>query len=193
MSDGDAPRVLYLALCMVLVLSSLVGMRLPLTKVAKMVLAWIAIFGAFFIIFAFRSEFTDFGHRLRAELTGAPVEQGAEIRVPVADDGHFWVSGQVNGSEMRFLVDSGASTTTISEAAARSASVEPRDSDFISTANGTAQVSRGYADRLQVGSIERLDFPLLINPNDDTNVLGMNFLSALTSWRVEGNYLVLKP
>jgi predicted aspartyl protease len=30
-----------------------------------------------------------------------------------------------------------------------------------------------------------------INDRDETNVLGMNFLSTLSGWRVEGNYLVL--
>jgi aspartyl protease family protein len=192
-SDGDAPRVLYLVLCIVLVASSLVGMRLPVAKAAKMVLAWVAIFGVFFMIFAFRGEFSALGQRLRAEATGTPVDNGAEIRIPMSDDGHFWVSGEVNDTQVRFLVDSGASTTTISQEAARAASINPRDSGYISTANGTAQVGRGYADELRIGSIERLEFPLLINPNDDTSVLGMNFLSSLTGWRVEGNYLVLRP
>jgi aspartyl protease family protein len=192
MSDGDAPRVLYLVLCIVLVASSLVGMRLPIAKAAKMVLAWVAIFGLFFMIFAFRGEFSALGQRLRAEATGTPVDDGAEIRVPMSDDGHFWVSGQVNDAQVRFLVDSGASTTTISQDSARAAGVVPRDSGYISTANGTVQVGRGYADRLRVGSIERLEFPLLINPHDDTSVLGMNFLSSLNGWRVEGNDLVLR-
>jgi aspartyl protease family protein len=193
MTGGDAPRVLYLALCIVLVLSSLVGMRLPLAKVAKMALAWVAIFGVFFMLFALRGEFSALGQRLRAEATGAPMENGSEIRIPIADDGHFWVSGTVNGREGRFLVDSGASVTTITEALAGEAGVKSLDRGIISTANGQAEVSRGYAGRLQVASIERTEFPVLINRNDDTNVLGMNFLSSLSSWRVERNYLVLRP
>ena len=31
------------------------------------------------------------------------------------------------------------------------------------------------------------------NENDDTNLLGMNLLSSLQGWRVEGTYLVLQP
>ena len=193
MSESDTPRVIYLVLMIVLVASSLVGMRLPIAKVAKMALAWVAVFGFFFMIFAFRGEFRQLGQRLRAELTGAPLEAGAEIRIAMAEDGHFWVTGQVNGTSARFLVDSGASTTTISQAVARSSKVEPRGTGLISTANGTVQVARGSAGRIEVGSIERTDFAVLINPNDDTNVLGMNFLSSLRSWRVEGNYLVLRP
>jgi aspartyl protease family protein len=49
------------------------------------------------------------------------------------------------------------------------------------------------ADRLQVGSIERTDFPVDVSGQEDLNLLGMNFLRSLQSWRVEGNYLVLQP
>ena len=193
MSELDTPRVFYLAILIVFVASSLIGMRLPIAKVAKMLLAWAAIFGVFFIIFAFRGEFASLGQRLRAEATGTPLQQGEEIRVPMAEDGHFWATGTVNGHEIRFLVDSGASVTTISADSAQQAGVEGRDRGYISTANGRAEVSRGYAGRLQVASIERTDFLVLINANDDTNVLGMNFLSSLDNWRVEGTYLVLRP
>ena len=191
MSEGDAPRLLYLVLLIVLVASSLVGMRLPLAKTLKMLLAWVAIFGIFFMLFAFRGEFSSLGQRLRAEATGAPIEQGAEIRVPMAEDGHFWVNAELNGKTARFLVDSGASVTTISANLAREAGVEGQQAGMISTANGPARVERGRVDQLRVISIERPGFTVLINSNDDTNVLGMNFLSSLTSWRVERNYLVL--
>ena len=50
-----------------------------------------------------------------------------------------------------------------------------------------------YAQGDQVGEIARSELPVLVNANDGTNVIGMNFLSSLQSWRVEGNYLVMKP
>lgn len=193
MNEGDAPRVFYLALLIVMVTSSLIGMRLPFGKMAKMALAWAAVFGGFFILFAFRGEFVSLGQRLRAEATGAPLQDGAEVRIPMSEDGHFWIEAKVNGTAARFLVDSGASVTTIAQPVAAAAGVQGSGSGYISTANGPARVANGTAGRLQVASIERTDFPVLINRNDDTNVLGMNFLSSLESWRVERNYLVLVP
>ena len=50
---------------------------------------------------------------LRAEATGTPVAQGETIRIPMAIDGHFWVEGRINGEPVKFLVDSGATMTTI--------------------------------------------------------------------------------
>jgi aspartyl protease family protein len=52
---------------------------------------------------------------------------------------------------------------------------------------------QSYADRLQIGSIERTDFPVDVSEQEGSNLLGMNFLRSLQGWRVEGNYLVLQP
>jgi len=192
--DDTAPNALYLALLLVLVGSSLIGMRLPLAKALKMALAWVAIFGVVFILFAFRHDFSSLGQRLRAEATGAPIEQGEELRIPIADDGHFWVEAAVNDHRARFLVDSGASITTISRATAEEAGVEVSSTQAqVSTANGVVRMNRARLERLRIGGIERSDLGVFVNNSDDTNVLGMNFLSSLSSWRVEGNYLVLRP
>jgi aspartyl protease family protein len=44
---------------------------------------------------------------------------------------------------------------------------------------------------MRVGSIERRNFALHVTESDDLNVLGMNFLSSLDRWGVEGRWLVL--
>ena len=194
MTGDDAPHALYLMLLLVLVGSSLVGMRLPIGKVFKMVLAWVAIFGIGFALFAFRDDFRTLGNRLRAEATGAPIADGKELRIPIAEDGHFWVEASVNSHAARFMVDSGASLTTISDRTAAAASVTTTNRTMpIATANGVVRMRRAYADSFSVGPIVRSDFAVNINARDSTNVLGMNFLSSLSGWRVEGNYLVLKP
>ena len=192
---GDnGPSLVYYILAIVLVGSSLIGMRLPIAKAAKMVLAWVAIFAGVFVLFSFRGEFSALGDRLYASAFGTPLESGGELRIPMAEDGHFWVRGSVNGESVRFLVDSGASTTTLSAETAREAGVSATNRQvMVSTANGRVIMSRAYIDRLEVGSIERSEFPIDINPQDATNILGMNFLSSLNGWRVERGDLVLKP
>jgi len=191
--SGEGPNLLLLIVMLVFVASSLVGMRLPIAKAAKMVLAWVAIFAAGFAIFAFRDDFSSIGQRLRAEATGAPMVEGGEMRIPVSEDGHFWVAAQVNGEEARFLVDSGASITTLSAQTARSAGLQPgMRVTMVETANGVVRMRRARADRFQLGPIEREGFAVNINERDSVNALGMNFLSTLSSWGVEGNYLVLR-
>jgi aspartyl protease family protein len=192
--EERGPYIVYYVIAAVFVASSLIGMRQPVGKTLKMVLAWVAIFGVGFILFSFRSEFSGLGQRLKAEAMGSPIQDGEQVRIPIADDGHFWVSAKLNGRDVRFMVDSGASITTVSRDTAVAAGMPiGNEHVIVNTANGPARATKGYAGRLQIGSIARTDFPVDINENDDTNLLGMNFLSTLQSWRVEGTYLVLQP
>lgn len=196
MNDGQAPNALYLLLCIVLVASSLIGMRLTATKALKMLLAWIAIFGVAFALFAFRNDFSALGQRLKDEAVGpvAIESAGGELRLPVQGDGHFWVDAEVNGTPVRFLVDSGASVTTISQDIADAAGIETgMRVAMVETANGTVQMHKAQAESLKVGSIRLSDFPVLVAPQKGLNVLGMNFLSSLESWGVQGRTLVLQP
>jgi len=194
--DDKAANTIYLLLLLMLMGSSLVGMRISAGKAMKHGLAWVAIFAGVFALFAFRGEFGALGARLKSEVTGStePVVVGRTLRVPKRDDGHFWVDARVNGKPVRFLVDSGATTTTLGGDVAEAAGLEPgMRGDFVETANGTVFMPRVRAELLEIGTIRRTDFPVNINPGDDTSVLGMNYLSSLTSWGVQGNELVLTP
>ena len=194
MDGGKVSDGFYLLICLVVVIGSLASMKLPLGKMAKMAAAWVAIFGLTFALISFRGEFSALGSRLKSEAIGTPVVAGGELRIPMADDGHFWVDANVNGREAPFLVDSGASVTTISRDTANRAGIETGIRvEFVETANGTVRMRPARAERFEVGPIARSDFGIQVNDHDDVNVLGMNFLSSLGGWRVEGRYLILRP
>src|SRR5262249_46030238 len=103
----------YILMAVMLVLGTLMSRREPLARQMTMVLAWVSIFVAGFILLTFRDNFGWIAQRLKAEALGTPVIQGKETRIPMAIDGHFWVQGRVNGVPVKFLVDSGATMTTI--------------------------------------------------------------------------------
>jgi aspartyl protease family protein len=183
----------YILMALMLVVGSLMARREPAAQMMKMAGAWIVIFAAGFILFTFRDNLGWVAQRLKAEAVGTPVEQGRETRIPMAIDGHFWVEAELNGRPVKFLIDSGATMTTIDrETAARTGvEVSPRRDQFVRTGNGIIRVSSGRAGEIQVGGIARRDVGLQIADNDDLNVLGMNFLSSLSRWGVEGRWLVL--
>src|SRR3982750_84826 len=143
----------YILMAVMLVLGSLMARREPAAKLITMALAWIAIFGAGFILFTFRDNFSWVTQRLKAEALGTPVQQGRETRIPMAIDGHFWVNATLNGRDVKFLVDSGATTTTIDRDTAKAAGVEisSRRDQFVRTGNGIVRVASGRADELIVG------------------------------------------
>ena len=185
----------YLLMALMLVLGALMTRREPIAKLLTMALAWVAIFAAGFVLFTFRDDFGWVVQRLRAEATGEPVAQGREIRIPMAIDGHFWIGGELNGVRVKFLVDSGATMTTIGRDTAERAGVQvsARPDQIVRTGNGLIRVSSGRAESLTIGPIERRDLAMHVADNADLNVLGMNFLSSLQRWGVEGRWLVLVP
>lgn len=184
---------LYLLMAAMLVLGSLMARREPAAKMLTMALAWIAIFAAGFVLFTFRDNFGWVAQRLKAEAIGTPVQQGVETRIPMAIDGHFWVTAKVNGKDVKFLVDSGATMTTIDRNTAKAAGVpvSAHPDQYVRTGNGIIRVSTGRVADLEIGAIKREDVGIQVADNDDLNVLGMNFLSSLSRWGVEGRWLVM--
>lgn len=130
---------------------------------------------------------------------GLPAQSvtGGETRIEMANDGHFWLDASVNGEWRRFLVDTGATVTAISESTAIAAGVPQkslRPTVLMRTANGTIQAELATIDELRLGNIVARDLDTVIAPQlGETNVLGMNLLSRLASWRVEGRTLILVP
>ena len=185
----------YILMAIMLVLGTLMSRRERPARMLTMMLAWISIFGGGFVLFTFRDDLGYVGQRLRAEATGQPVKQGREIRIPMSIDGHFWVDGVVNGKKVKFLVDSGATMTTIGRETAAEVGVKasPTRNQIVRTGNGFIRVATGSARTLEVGDIERENLALHVADDDDLNVLGMNFLSSLQRWGVEGRWLILVP
>ena len=186
---------LYLLMAVMLMLGMLMTRREPAARLITYGLAWVAVFASGFILLAFRDNLGWVAQRLRAEADGTPISEGREMRIPMAIDGHFWVQARLNGEKVKFLIDSGATMTTIDrETAARAGvAVSERRDQFVRTGNGIIRVSSARADELEVGGIVRRDVGLQVADNDDLNVLGMNFLSSLRSWGVQGRWLVLVP
>lgn len=122
---------------------------------------------------------------------------GRELHVAMAPDGHFWVVASINGAKRRMLIDSGATVTAISQATARQANVDVGTGlapVVLRTANGTARAETGRIDELRVGNIVARNLAVVTSPGlGNLDVLGMNFLSKLQSWRVEGRTLILVP
>jgi aspartyl protease family protein len=122
---------------------------------------------------------------------------GKELRVPMAADGHFWVRATVNGVGRRMLIDSGATVTAISTQTAHSAGVDTGlglAPVVLQTANGAAPAETGTIDELRVGNIVARNLKVVTSPGlGNLDVLGMNFLSKLQGWRVEGKTLILVP
>lgn len=198
------PDMIWLLMALILPLMALMGRRIALGQALSMLLIWVAIFGAGFAIFKLVEprliawQQSQRGGEIVATVSradsGSP--QGETVRLAMSPDGHFWTEARINGQPIRLLVDSGASITAISAATATRIGIDidsfspPME---LTTANGTVQAQRATVDTLRIGAVEARDLPVVVSGAfGDTNVVGMNFLTKLKSWRVEGTTMILE-
>jgi len=197
MSDTTG-NVIFYVLLLVLPLSALFARRLPLGRVAIMALAWIGIFATGLVVVGIVNQNQWLISGTRTLFYGPDQSVvGSEVRIPMADDGHFWAHATINGVERVMLVDSGATVTALSTTTAANARIDldgMAQPAVVSTANGNVTRKSATIASLKVGGITATDLPTIVAPEfGDQDVLGMNFLSRLKSWRVEGKTLILTP
>ncbi|MGD9811353.1 MAG: TIGR02281 family clan AA aspartic protease [Sphingobium sp.] len=199
MNNAQGADVLWYVLASTLVLSALLSRRFSLRGALGMALGWIAVFTIVLILFSYRNEFSTVADKVKSEVTGTANQraEGQELHVRMSSDGHFWVDGEINGTAARFLIDSGATVTALSEETARNASLNVDMSGpglAMQTANGTVVARRSSIPGLAIGPVRTSDLPVVVSSSfGGVNVLGMNFLSRLRSWRVENGEMVLEP
>ena len=144
------------------------------------------------------------GHNTRSEAamwldrTRPASVEGDETVISMRVGGHFWVEAELNGTPVEFLIDTGATYTGVSQNTASRAGLAPDEGDegmVLDTANGPIVARKGTASSLRFGGIDANGLTVAIAPNTEveTNVIGMNLLSQLASWRVEDNKLILVP
>ena len=145
----------------------------------------------------FDPYFARITHFLKLDPPDDQQVSGKELRIPLSHDGHFWVRARINGVERKLLVDSGATITALSVGTAEAAGLVPERAPFpiiLKTANGPVAARTSRVATLRIGNVVARDLPVVVSPAfGDTEVIGMNFLSKLKSWRVEGNVLILEP
>lgn len=106
---------------------------------------------------------------------------------------HYVVDGKINGQDVTFMLDTGATHVALSTGLAKRLGVDSLDRGMVQTANGTVTVGLGYIDTLDIGPIHLRKISTTIGANmpDDTVLLGMSALKQLDMTQT-GNQLVLR-
>ena len=198
MSAGDGSALIWGVIVIVVLVSSLAARRLPWKQTVRYICIWIGIFGLMYGLFLFRGDIAEIWNRVSADLAGGSTTTVTGRQTVLRrTDGHFFAVATINGNPIEFLVDSGATVTTIGPRAARSVGIVASDAMFpivVNTANGLANSWPVGEQRIVVGSIAVDGLVVHISERDDgANLLGMNFLNRLSSWQVQGDRMVLTP
>ena len=165
---------------------------------------WVLVAAALVVLYVYRAPVINLAMPVVRELTPSRVEPvfgpGGERQLVVrrSDDGHFNVDAEANGVPVRFLIDTGATTTVLTTADAQRAGIDTSALSFdraVQTANGLAFFARAELDSLAIGPYRLASVPIGVMPAGalDASLLGMNTIDRFSSWRVEGDSMVLVP
>ena len=101
----------------------------------------------------------------------------------------------MNGREVEFLVDTGASSVAIPKALANELDLPRGRRVRVQTANGTATALATSLDSLAIGPLRRRDVPAHITPgmSGRTALLGMSFLRHHDLLQRDGRLVIREP
>jgi aspartyl protease family protein len=116
-----------------------------------------------------------------------------EVHLASSRQGHYMAGGKINGEEVTFLLDTGATQVAVPIEVAQRLGLQAGAAITISTANGRATAHRTWLERLQLGDIVLTDVEALIAPGmgGDDVLLGMSALKQL-EFTQRGGTLMLR-
>ena len=111
-------------------------------------------------------------------------------------NGHFSFDAMMNGTHVKVLVDTGASSVAINQSTARRIGIKLRSNDFrhvANTANGKAKFARAKIKEIRIGKllVRNVEAAVLEDRALDGTLLGMSFLNKLKRFEIQGRTLKL--
>ena len=123
------------------------------------------------------------------------ISDAGAIEVPRAEDGHYYLTLEVNGTPVQFMADTGATNMVLSDRDARRVGIDPSELMYLGTAqtaNGMVATARVELQQVELGPYREQVFPAWVNQGEmDKSLLGMDYLSL---YRVEiaGDRMILR-
>lgn len=125
---------------------------------------------------------------------GESVHVDAELSLTADFRGHHFAQGRINGAQIRFIVDTGATSVTIGMSDAQRAGLDLTKATPIGvqTASGPIRAWQARADSVSVGPLVLHGINVTVTENHlPVALLGMSFLSR-TRMSHEGSRLILR-
>lgn len=153
-------------------------------------LAWISGLGLLALVF---SNLLERQINPNSEPQSMRIGSQTEVRLKQNKAGHYVTSGYINGKEVVFLVDTGATDVSIPAHLAPQLKLEAGRTGLVNTANGVIRVAQSRIDTLRIGDIVLHDVKANLNPGmqDDHILLGMSVLRQL-EFTQRGDWLILR-
>ncbi|GLQ18063.1 hypothetical protein GCM10007879_23120 [Maritalea porphyrae] len=193
-------QLVVMVAVLVLVAGGSFGRRIRFNEMLSGAILWVGIFALAIFGYSFRTELEQYGSRFLSELNPGSAyvsEAGDTVRFRRSMGGSFIVAGEVNGGDVRFIFDTGATSVVLTVDDAKRAGVNIEQLRYnvpVQTANGEARAAFTRLETIKVGNIERRNIDAFVAERGrlETSLLGMTFLETLTSYTVTKDALELR-
>lgn len=203
LSTDSFGRLIYLSALGAVLCTGILASGQRFGQTVRTLAVWLLIILALMVGYEYRYELQDVASRVTAgavppsPLSMTDDDGRAIVTLQKQVNGHFEANVSINGTTIRAMVDTGATTTVLTASDAAQVGFDPQALVFnipVSTANGVANAARVVADEMAVGGIVRTNVPLLVAESGrlGQSLLGMNFIGTLSGFDVRGDRLVLR-
>jgi aspartyl protease family protein len=191
MTGDDTARLLYLVLLGAAVVAWFFAQnRASLGKTMQHVVVWGLIFVGAIAAVGLWGD-------LRNTVSPAAYTTLGEDKIELqrALDGHYYVTAQVNGAPVDFVVDTGATLIVLTRADAERAGLDTDELAFVGragTANGMVSTAPVRLNSLTIGPLEDRGIAASVNGGElDQSLLGMSYLERFSSVEISGGKMIL--
>lgn len=191
MSATDLPQLLYLVLLGAVIAGYfLVSNRHQLGRVSQQAAIWGLIFLGTIAVAGLWPGIRDTVVPRQSYVAGT-----GTIEVPRAYDGHYYLTMEVNGTPVDFVVDTGASDLVLTRRDALRAGIDADRLAYLGrarTANGTVPLAQVVLKSVRLGEMTDTGVQATVNGGEmQTSLLGMSFLERFGRIEISGNELRL--
>lgn len=121
--------------------------------------------------------------------------QNNSLTIRKSNDGHFYISLIVNNKKILFLIDTGATTTTLTLKDARKLGINTSGFTYnipVNTANGISYGASTQIKNINAGNFHLKSLWVFISKDlNGESLLGMNFLNQFKEYTVKQNEMIL--
>ena len=168
-----------------------VANRRDMGSMAQQAAIWIFIFLGAIVVAGLWSDIRD-----TVLPRQAVMQDGARVVVPMQQDGHFYLTLEVNGTPVRFVVDTGATEMVLSAGDAARVGLSPQELVFSGrafTANGPVETAPVRLDTVALGPVTDEGVRAVVNSGElGESLLGMSYLRRFDRIEISDGQMLLE-
>lgn len=198
LGENDWQNLVYLLLLLSILVPNIIFRKnLPFKTVIKYIGIWSIIGLLVVAAYSYRYEFSDFRNKILGEINPASARttESGKLVINLSKDGHFYIDTKINGSSVRFMIDTGASDMVISVETAKRVGIDVGNLVFdriYQTANGKSKGASVILSKVEIADYEFYDVSASVNNADmGISLLGMSFLKKFQKYEFYRDQLIL--